>query len=164
MAPGIDEGLEEVDGVAVDLVPVGGDASGHAPQDMGSQVGNGVGPGKDEKAGVVGDEVEMGPANRGGPADEAIAGPQVTRRGTERQAGDGGVAAAHEQFDMLAHRAGIAERVVGLDQAIEERFLRRPANVAELEGQQAPERTLEWIPGLVGQSRRPGMPGDIVGR
>ena len=75
----IDERLEVVDRVAVDPLPLQGEESRHASEDVGGQVRY-VNPGHDQVASVVGEEANVGPSSLRRPADEPVARPEVPRR------------------------------------------------------------------------------------
>src|ERR1019366_2034924 len=69
----LDEGLGEDGGVAVGVLPVGGQPAGDPAQDRGGEVRD-ADVGQDEEAGVAGDEVQPGFAGGGVPADAGVAG------------------------------------------------------------------------------------------
>ena len=62
-------------------------------------------------------------ARLGRPADEAVARAEVTGRRRPRKTGQRSAAAGDQVLQMLAHRLGVAEVVVALDEAVKERLL-----------------------------------------
>ncbi len=75
---GIDEGLQQIERMPIDLLPVPGDPPCHLSQQMGCEVGN-RDPGQQEASAVVGYEVDVFLANPGRPSDEAVPASDVAR-------------------------------------------------------------------------------------
>ena len=75
---GIDEGLQEVDRVSVDLLPVTRYPSGHPCQQVGRQMIDSD-PWQQEKTVVVDYQVDVFPAYLRGPSDEAVPAAEVAR-------------------------------------------------------------------------------------
>src|SRR5579872_5735431 len=81
----INEGLREVDRMAVHAFPVSLQSAGYLPQNVRGQARN-ANPGQDQKARVTGDETDVALPRS---SRCRVAAAQVTWRGTPRQACDG---------------------------------------------------------------------------
>ena len=75
---GINEGLQHIDGMPVDLLPVSGDPPCHFAQQMGREAVDSD-PGQNEEPGVVGYKMNVFPARLGRPSDETIPTADVAR-------------------------------------------------------------------------------------
>jgi len=71
-----------------------------------------VDPGQNEIPGVIGDQVEMAPAQLRRPTDEAIAGPEVARGRRPHEACDRPALRVHDVFEVFADRPHVAEIVI----------------------------------------------------
>src|SRR5580704_12251619 len=85
---GIDEGLGEVDRMAVHPLPVPGQRARYAAQYMRSQMRN-FDPGQNQEARVVSYEADVAPPRFGAPSYITVAAAQMTRGRTPCHAGDG---------------------------------------------------------------------------
>src|SRR6185312_11560796 len=129
-ALGVDEGFGKVDWVTIDRFPLGRQHSRHSPQEVGGQVGY-LHPRQYQKAGVIGHTTDVMTACLGGPAQVAIAWAQVSSGGAPRKERYRARAGVDDKLQLLPHRLGVAEVMMVLQQAVEERLFRRTANLAE---------------------------------
>src|SRR5438270_134702 len=86
-------------------------------------------PRQNQKARVVGDEAEVTFAGFHTPADIAVTAAQMPRRRTPRHAGDRSSLRPDQILQMLAYRLLVAKVVMMLDEAIEQRFIGRAADL-----------------------------------
>ena len=115
---GLDEGLGQDRGVAVAGPPVGGQPAGDGGEQPGGEVGDGD-VGVDEEPGVAADQVEVGLAGGGVPADPGVAGGACPGAGGEGEGGDrAGGGGGGEVADLGAGQRGVAEVVVLADELV----------------------------------------------
>src|SRR5580693_4106884 len=120
-------------------------------------------PGQDQKACIGGEEAQVPAACLDAPAEEAIAEPERAGGRSPREARHRAIAGDDEIFQMLPDRLLVAEIVMLREQAVEEAFVRRAADLMEPEGGQRSECRLDGTG--VDQDRRrtrarsPGLPG-----
>ena len=159
----IHEGLQVMDRVTVELLPVGADPAGDAAQDMAGQMRN-LDPGQDEEARVICQEMEMLPAHRRRPADEPVARSHVPRSGTPCQAGHWPLPRIHHVLELFAHRLGVAQVMIALDQPVEQRLVGRATHLPDLQRQKLSQRRRDRA--LVQQPvrRRPLAMGERIRR
>ena len=98
---GIDEGLREVDRMAVHPLPVSGQHGRHVARNVRSQMRN-PDPRQNEEARVVSNEANIAPARLGAPSRITVAAAQMTRGRTPCHAGDGAALRPHQILQMLA--------------------------------------------------------------
>src|SRR5438874_3967501 len=84
-------------------------------------------PRQNQKPRVVCDEANVAPPSFRTPADVAVAAAEMAWRRTPRQTRDRPAVSPHDIFQMLAHRLLIAQIVMVLDEAVEQRLFRRPS-------------------------------------
>ena len=82
-------------------------------------------PGQNQKACVVGEQAQVTFARFRAPANETIAARQVPRGRTPRQTSNRLAFGRDQILQVFAHRLLVAEIVILLQQAVEQRFLRR---------------------------------------
>ena len=129
---GIDEGLDQRDGMAPAGEPVVGQAREHLFEQAAGQVGI-VRVGQDNEARIVDHQRQAAAALLGGPADELIAVAQVVGRGAEGDQREplalvgGGIA------QVFADERGVAQVVMLEDESVAARELVGRAQQAELE-------------------------------
>ncbi len=128
----IHEALQVVDWVAVEILPVPGETPGHAAEKMAGKVRD-PHPWQDEETGVVGEEADVLLARLPGPSDEAVPGAEVTRRRRPSEACHRASLGENQVLQVLAHRPGVAQVVVLLEQTVQDRFRSRSPDGAELE-------------------------------
>ena len=80
---------------------------------------------------------------RGGPADETVSRPQVSRRRRPCQASDGLASAIDQILDMLPDRPAIPQIVMGLEQPAKERLFRSAAHLPNLQHPQLGQITFQ---------------------
>ena len=90
-------------------------------------------PGQNQKARVVGDEADVAPPRFRAPADIAVAAAQMARRRTPRQAGDRTALRPDQILQVLPDRLFIAEVMMLLHQAVEQRLVGRSPHLLELD-------------------------------
>jgi len=78
---------------------------------------------QNEKACVVGHEMQIVFAHLGGPADEVIAGLDLPRGRAPSQAGHGPVTDESDVLEMIAHDLSVSEVMMPLNQKVVQRFL-----------------------------------------
>jgi hypothetical protein len=78
MPLGIDAGLQKINRMPVDTLPVPGDAARHLTQNVRGQMRN-VDPRHNEIARMVGEKTEITPPHFRRPANEAVAGSEMPR-------------------------------------------------------------------------------------
>ncbi len=111
-AVSLHKGLHQVDGMAVFLDPVLPETSHDPAQEMAGQMRH-THPGQDEKAGIVGHEVEVGGSGVRLPADKGVARSGFPGGGTEEEAGQilpGAI--PHQVLEMFTDRSGEPEVVM----------------------------------------------------
>ena len=118
----IDEGLEEVDRVAVELLPIRRHTPRQACEHMRGKVRNRH-PGQDQEARVVGQEAQVAAARHRRPPDEPIAGAKVAWCRPPREARERAPSAPHEILQVRADRLLIAQVVVLREQGVEQSFV-----------------------------------------
>ena len=116
----LDKGLEQDGRVAVATLPVLREPSGEACQEMGSEVG-GMDPGQDQEARVVDHLMQVVPALLQGPANEAVAGRDLPRRGAKADRGQQVVATDNEIADLCPRQRLVPQVVMAFDQLVPER-------------------------------------------
>ncbi len=127
-AGAVDEGLDQMDWMAVLGQPVGREAAGYAREQVRGQMRD-ANPGEDEEAGVVGSPVQPLGTGSVAPADEAVAAGYFPGGGAEEQTGEvAPVVVASQVGKMLADRASMAEVMVA----------------SEVGG----EGRVSWVPGM----------------
>jgi hypothetical protein len=113
---GVDEGFQQDGGVAVAVLPVGGQLAGGAGEDRRGEVAD-VDVRQDEEPGVAGDQVQVGLAGGRVPADVGVAGRAGPGGGAEAERCDRVLAGVDEVADLGAGQRGVAEVVVVADQS-----------------------------------------------
>src|SRR6516162_3365991 len=91
-------------------------------------------PRRDQKARVVGHQAKVAPAGGCAPADVTVAAAQMARRRTPGQARDRSAFGPDQILQLLAHRLLIAQIMMMLDEAVEQRLLRRSPHLLERDG------------------------------
>src|SRR5919202_2024605 len=130
-ALGVDKGLHKPDRVPVHLFPVTRQRCRHAAENVRGQMRH-LNPGQNQKARVISDETNVALAGFLAPADVAVAAPQMARRRTPGQAGDGTSLRPHQIFQMFADRLLVAEVMMMLEEAIEQRLITASAHLLHL--------------------------------
>src|SRR5271157_666170 len=97
---GVNKGLQEVNGMLVEDVPVRRNPSGHPCQQVTGQMRNAY-PWKDEKAGVVSQEVNVTLARLRTPPDVAVPRTQVARGRAETKASNRALLAEDHMLQLL---------------------------------------------------------------
>src|ERR1017187_5043108 len=118
----IHEGLQKIDGVPIGALPVLRQPLGDAAENVRGQVRHRH-PGQNREATVVGQKADVAPPGFRIPADVAVAAAQVPRRRTPSQTGNRPPLGPQKIFEMLAHRLLVAQVVVVLHQAVEQRLI-----------------------------------------
>src|SRR5713101_3122311 len=114
----LDEGLGQEGGGAVAGVPVGGQPAGDGGEQPGGEVRDRH-VGADEEPGVAADQVQVGAAGGGVPADPGVARGAFPGAGGEGERGDlAGRGGGGEVADLGAGQRGVAEVVVVADQLV----------------------------------------------
>ena len=131
-ARGIDERLQPMNRMCVEPLPLLRNKLGHATQNVRGQVLD-LNPGQNQKARVVGQQVHVALARFLAPAEVTVAHLQVARRALPSQARDHLASGFHQILQVLAHRLLIAQIVILLHQAVEQRLLRRAAHLYKLQ-------------------------------
>src|SRR6516162_6781501 len=108
--------------MTIEVLPVLGDAHGHAAQNVGSQVLH-LDPGQNQEPCVVSQEANIAPPGFRTPADVAIAGTQMTWRTRPSQASNRSQLSPHQILEVLANRLLIAKVMVLFQQAVKQRLL-----------------------------------------
>jgi len=127
---GVDEGLQQHQGLVVKGLPVVGKAAGVGRKDPGSQTLD-LDPWQDEETNVAGYLMEVGKPLLVVPADEAIAGGNPPGGGTPSQGGNQAAVKIDEVFEVGADDFGVAQIVVGIDKMIPEGFIGAAADHGE---------------------------------
>src|SRR5271157_1852146 len=112
---GVNKGLQEVNGMLVEDLPVCRNPSGHPCQQVAGQMRNAY-PRKDEKAGVVGEEVNVVLPRLRTPPDVSVPRTQVARGGAETKTDNRAFLAEDHVLQLLAHRVAVAQVVILLDE------------------------------------------------
>src|SRR5882724_7134616 len=108
----LDEGLQQMNGMAVASLPVLINPPGNLCKEMTGQERNDHG-GQDEEATVVGDKGQALRPLRGGPTDPPIARRALPSRRAKEQAGQiDAVPAADQVAQVLAHRPAMAQVMI----------------------------------------------------
>lgn len=129
---GIDKGLQPVNWVMVQSLPVGGYGSGDMAKQMGGKVRN-LDPGQNEKPRVVGQEVAVALAGKRRPADEGVATVNGVRCRRKGHAGHHPAACGNQILEVFADRLAVAQVMVLPDQTVEKFFFRRPTNLSQFD-------------------------------
>jgi integrase len=106
VAFGIDEGLEEIDGVPVDPFPVRRDSSRHLTENVRRQMRD-TDPRQNERARIIGEKADITAPRLCRPADKAVAGAQMPRRRRPGQAGDRASRRIHQIFEVFPHLCSV---------------------------------------------------------
>lgn len=138
-ARGIDHGFDPMDRMAVQGEPVVGQPPAGHPQQMRGQMGHPY-PVGNQKAGVVGKQVEVLPSRLVVPADEGVAGRETIGDGGEGQAGDGPVLGHGNILQVFAHWLAVAEIMMVFNEAVEDGLLRSTADLAQNDGPEISQR------------------------
>ena len=170
---GIHEGLQKVNRMPVHPLPVIGDPRRHAAENVRRQMFD-PDPRQNEKAGVVGDEADIAAPRFGAPADITVATAQVPRRRGPGQAGDRPPLRPHQILQVFSHRLLIAEIMVLLKQAVEQRLfgsaphlLELPAAAGCADGLRCGRRVdlhrgRAWLAGRAGYAARNSPAGNLI--
>src|SRR6266851_946212 len=118
--------------MCVHPLPIFRDSPRHPPQDVRSQMID-CDPRQDQKPRVVGEEANVPPPCVLAPANEAVPRPQVARRRRPRHTSDGPPHRPHQILQVLAYRLLVAQVVILLHQAVEQRLFRRAPHQLELD-------------------------------
>src|SRR5712692_9108695 len=90
-------------------------------------------PRQNQKTSVVGDESDVTPPRPTAPTNEVVPARQVPWRRAPRETSDGTSLGQNQILQVLAHRLLIAQVMMVLDQAVEQRLLRRAANLLKFD-------------------------------
>src|ERR1700733_392442 len=127
---GIDEGLGEVDRMAVHPLPVCGQRARYAAQYVRRQMPT-FDPRQTQEARVVSNESNVTPARFGAPSYITVAAAQMTRGRTPCHAGDGASLCPNQILQVLAHRLLITKIMMLLHQAVGQRLIGRFSNLLQ---------------------------------
>ena len=160
----VDEGLDQVDGVAILGLPIGREAAGKTCEHVRGQMWN-ANPGEYKEADVVGNPRKALGPSRFVPADELVARVYPPRGGTEERAADvAALAVTDEISHVLAHGPAqteivIADKILG-QQSVAGLFC---GDRLDGQGEQFPQRLRDGLWVRPGQVRIDG-PDDALGR
>jgi hypothetical protein len=139
-ASGIHEGLQQRERVMVGPWPIGGEGSGHFPEQMRGQMGN-LNPRKDKESGVLGDEVDIVVSVQGFPSDEEIPAHHLPGCGPPTDAGQGAILIEGDILEVFPHRLAVAQVVVSLNESFVEGLPGRAADHPDFDGAQLLQRS-----------------------
>lgn len=105
---GVDEGLEEINGMLVDLLPIRGNLSGHPSQQMGGQAWN-FDPIQDKESSIVSQKMQVLLAGLDGPADKSVSATDMPWSRRPAKTGDRSFLGEYHIFEMFSHRLDIAQ-------------------------------------------------------
>ena len=128
----IHERLQKVDRMPVHPLPVVGDPRRHPAQNVRRQMLH-PNPRQNQKSRVVGEEADVAPPRFLVPADVAVARAEVARRAGPRQARDRPALRPHQILQVLAHRLFVAQIVMLLHQAVEQRLIAAAPHLRKLQ-------------------------------
>lgn len=152
----VDKGFQQLDGMAVLALPIGGDARGDAAEHVAGQVGD-ANPGEDEEAGVVDDPRQRGGPPGGGPSDPPVPRGALPGGGPEDDAGQRAARAGpHPILEVLADAGLVAEVVMPMEAVLQPGpgcALPGVADLVDVQRQQVAERA---CPGRLIQARGVG--------
>ena len=141
----VHEGFQQVDGMRVEPLPVLRNKLRHASQNVRSEMIHSH-PRQNQKARIVGQQVHVAPPRFITPAQKSVSHFQVARCTLPGQASNRLPAGFHQILQVLTHGLFIAEVVILLQQAVEQRLLRRAAHLHKLKwgevAQSSAHRTL----------------------
>ena len=146
----------------IDAFPIGREPLRHVPEQVRGQVRH-LHPRQDQKARIGGEEAQVRRRASALQPMKRSRSPSAPRGRSPREARHRAVAGDDEILQVLADRLLVAEIVMLREQAVEEAFVRRAADLMEAERAQRPERRLDGT--RVDQDRRracarsPGLPG-----
>jgi hypothetical protein len=118
---GIDKGFKEIEGVSIDFLPVSGDPSGHLCQQMRGKIRD-ADPGRQEKPGVVGQQMEIISPCFAIPSNVAVPASYVPRGRRPRKTGNGSFLGKSYVFEVRPNRLGVAQVMELGDEAVVELF------------------------------------------
>src|ERR1017187_10324058 len=90
-------------------------------------------PRQDQESRIVSDEADVAPPRFGVPADVKVAAAQMSRRRGPCQAGGWPTLGPYQVLQVLSHRLLVAEIMMLLHQAVEQRLLGGASNLLELQ-------------------------------
>jgi hypothetical protein len=131
---GVDKGLEKINRVMVDLIPVPGYATAVQSQQVGGQVGD-PNPGKNQKSTLVGDQMEIFLSGLCTPSDKSVPHPDVPWSGRPEQTGNGPAMGKGHVFEMFPNRLAIAQIVMLADETIAKLLMWAPADLLKGDGE-----------------------------
>lgn len=129
----VDEGFEPVNGVGIESGPVSWDDGGGSCQQMGSEIGD-TDPWKHEKAGVVGEQMEIFLPQSSIPSNEAVPASDMPWSRRPREAGNGSPFGKGQVFEMLSNRPCIPQIVKLSKECVMGPLKRSPSNLKNIDG------------------------------
>ena len=108
--PAIDETFHRQEGMAPAGLPVFGEAGTAEAERARGQIGQWMGIGQDDAAGVMGQKMAAARARVVGPAEPSIAGTQVPGRSAPAQQGQPGALECGDGAEVLADERGVLQR------------------------------------------------------
>ena len=130
----VHKGLQEVDRVPIEPLPVLSKPPGHSTQDIGSQVRH-PDPGHNQEAAVIGNQVEILSSYTGRPTDKAVPAADVARGRGKGYTGHRSSKGKDQILEVLPYRLAISQVVILLDKAVKEFFGCRAPHLPDLQGQ-----------------------------
>jgi hypothetical protein len=154
----IHKGLQKDDRMVVNFLPVLREDSDHSPQEVRCQMGN-LDPGKNEEAGILGNEMDVSISVIGLPSDEVIPRGHLPGCSSPAEASQRPPLMEGHILEMFSHGLTVTQVMVGLDEALVERFPMRAAYHLEIDGPQLLHSSLDGFPGVKWNLYRPPSAG-----
>jgi hypothetical protein len=142
---GVDKGLQEIDGVMVEPLPIFGYLTAVEGQKIRGQMRS-LDPGENEESALVGDQMKAFLPALSTPSDKAVSGPDVPWGGRPGQTGHRPAMGKGHVLEMFSNGLGIAQIVMLADQTVKKLLPGCSANLLQADGEQgangAMDRTL----------------------
>lgn len=150
----IHKGFQKDDRMVVEFLPVSGEDSGHCPQEVRCQMGN-LDPGKDEEARILDNEMDVAISVTGLPSDEMVSRGHLPGCGSPTEASQRPPLMEDHILEVFSDGLTVAQVMVGLDEALVERFPMGAAYHFEIDGSQLLQSSPDRFPGVKWNLYRP---------
>jgi hypothetical protein len=125
---GVDKGLEKINRVMVDLIPVPGYAPAVQSQQVGGQVRD-PNPGKNQESTLVGDQMEVFLSGLCTPSDKSVPHSDVPWSRRPEQTGNGSAVGKGHVLEVFPNRLAISQIVMLADETVAKLLLWAPADL-----------------------------------
>jgi hypothetical protein len=156
----IDEGFQIINRVTIKAIAVFRKQACHLTENVGRQMVN-LNKGENKETRVVCKKANVFAPGFGGPSDEPIPRPEMTRGGRPGHAGNRPASGIYKILQVFANRLPVPKVMVLIERAVEERFLCRTPDLPKLDQLDSRDAML-WRFGLDRIVRRPGLRNPII--